>query len=637
MKQQASFDQSRLRPGKLLRLAVAGGLYALAVGQGSFTAQETLLKAQDAPVRTNRWSDPKTWGGHVPGRRDVVVISGKTVILDRNATVAGVVIKSNGVLRFQSSASRTLRSTGNVVVRGQLVMRPDGPTRVHRLIFVDVLERRFVGGGTNPLDSDVGLWVMGAGKLDLLGANRTAWLRTTGGLRVGATSVLLKFGPRGWRVGDEVLIAPTARGDYTPEVSTISAISGARVRLSTGLSKAHPLGPDGERVEIANLTRNVRIEGQDFSHRSHVFIHNTVPVKHTIKNVAIRYMGPRKINPLNGRAEGVLGRYPFHCHINGTNLSGQIYSGIVVRDSGNNGFNAHKSDGITLRDDIVYNWTAKRQDGDGETAGAFTWDVDTETNHSLWDHNLVAYAIPAKITRYGGFQLGSGTGNVIKNSVAFGMWDRSQASGFEWPESNPAGVWGFGTGNVAHNNRHGIFVWQNSSKDHVISNFVGYRNLSAGITAGAYHNCYLYRDTRLADNGRFALHDRALSKDRCGPKFKLRFVRIVMDGGRSRSASALSISRFGSASSQPVLYLDDEFKGYSTAAVLLDGTENANRSPHVDFVHAKVGAAGADMRPSDIIIINPPAGTVIRIQSQDDAWAKQYTPAKGWVDIPPFW
>jgi hypothetical protein len=165
-----------------------------------------------------RWSDPSSWSSGVPGPDQVAVIT-KPVTLDVDARVAGVVVQPRGQLVFDPGASRRLESSGNVVVLGRLVMRPATPAVGHRLVFTAVLEAAFAGGGMDPIPSDVGLWVMDRGTLDLAGTPRLAWTRVTGSVDEGATTIELQADPEGWRPDDELVLTPTLRPhapDTTP-------------------------------------------------------------------------------------------------------------------------------------------------------------------------------------------------------------------------------------------------------------------------------------------------------------------------------------------------------------------------------------------------------------------------------------
>ncbi|MGH3508072.1 MAG: hypothetical protein ACRDO2_12795, partial [Nocardioidaceae bacterium] len=102
---------------------------------------------------------------------DVTRLSG-----ERQAST--VEIAPGAVLEFDPDVSTTLTLTGNMLVLGVLRMRPSRPDVVHRLRFVDIDEAAFEGDSMGPLESDVGLWVMDRGALDLRGTSRTGWQRT---------------------------------------------------------------------------------------------------------------------------------------------------------------------------------------------------------------------------------------------------------------------------------------------------------------------------------------------------------------------------------------------------------------------------------------------------------------------------
>lgn len=78
-------------------------------------------------------------------------------------------IPAGQTLRFDPAVSTTLTLTGNMIVRGVLEMRPARRSVTHRLVFAGVDESKFIGGGMNPVDSDVGLWVIEGGRLNLRG------------------------------------------------------------------------------------------------------------------------------------------------------------------------------------------------------------------------------------------------------------------------------------------------------------------------------------------------------------------------------------------------------------------------------------------------------------------------------------
>ncbi|MDD9372244.1 MAG: hypothetical protein PV358_19130, partial [Acidimicrobiales bacterium] len=151
----------------------------------STAGETTAAPAPDAPPAA-LWSDPATWGGAVPGEADVVVID-TPIVLDVDARVAGVRIGTAGELTFDPAQTRTLESTGNVEVSGVLRARPDRADVVHRLGFPGIDESRFVGDHTMaPYETDVGVWVLAGGLLDLQGTRKRPWTHLSGAAEAGA-------------------------------------------------------------------------------------------------------------------------------------------------------------------------------------------------------------------------------------------------------------------------------------------------------------------------------------------------------------------------------------------------------------------------------------------------------------------
>ena len=492
-----------------------------------------------------RWSDRASWGREALRTGDSVSISGR-VLLDEDVQVSGLTIQQGGELVFHPHHSRTLESTGNVVVEGRLAMQPSSPQEVHRIVFRGVDERAFVGGGMDVLDSDIGLWVMGHGRLRLKGSRRRAWTRSDNGVPAGTRDITLQDEPDGWRVGDELVITPTRApgggGNTTTaesyDYANVRSISERTVRLSSATRFHHPALNVGTRdlgPEVLNLTRNVQIEGTPGG-RSHVFIHSSQ--RQVVKQTSIRYAGPRQA--ADEFTEDVLGRYGLHFHLceNGSRRS--VVKGTVVRDCGGHAFVPHTSHGVSFVDcishdtfDDAYWWD---QAPDTRTPGARTDDV----LYSRCVASLVRSDPEFRGYRLAGFNLGRGRGSVASGCVAVGVQGNENASGFTWPEGSE-GIWGF-ENNVAHNNSvNGIFVWQNTDRHHLINRFIAFHNGQAGVEHGAYLNSYVFRDMQLVGNGLAGvlLHAGA---DHQG---SLRFEDVTVDGR--------GITSYGFLGAEPVL------------------------------------------------------------------------------------
>jgi hypothetical protein len=541
-----------------------------------------------------RWSDPDTWpkGKGVPGPRDVAVVS-RRVVLDRDAEVAGVVVEPGGELIWEPAVGRTLESSGNVVVKGRLVMRPASHEVNHELVFRNVSERRFAGGGMDVVDSDVGLWVMEAGVLDLKGTARRAWTRVTGAVEAGATTLTLRDAPTGWRPGDELVVTPTAEpaspdGAGAYDSARVKSVSGRTVTLDRPTSFPHPkvdvVSDAGlgrvQTAEVLNLTRNVRIEGTP-GHRSHIFIRSQRP--QSLKDAALRHLGPRK--PAEEFTELVLGRYALHFHHSHEGSRGSVVDGVVIRDAGSHAFVPHLSHGIAFRDCISHN----------TLEDAYWWDgaPDTRTDgppsHDvLYERcvaSLVQYDPPFRAFTLAGFFLGRGDGNVVRDSVAVGIQGNTSSAGFIWPEGSE-GIWTF-EDNLAHNNgNHGIFTWQNTAKVHVITKFTAYHNGGAGISHGAYNNRYVYRSSTLYGNRAGAVIVHANSGDSPPP---LLFQDLACYAA-GQSDYLVTFERHNGDAGIPTRFEGCSFKGARKAAFgwLYQGQDGDSSAEVFDIVNSTI-------------------------------------------------
>lgn len=460
---------------------------------------------------------------------------------------------------FDPATDTTVTVNANVVVLGTLVMQPASGGIEHALIFEGIDESEFVGGGMDPVESDVGLWVMGDGQLLIEGEGKAAWAYEY---------------DSAWE-GDEVVAAPNAPGDY----STFETVTSTPAPNELGFP-----------TELLNLTRNVRIEGTPDGY-THVFIRSSRP--QTIRYAALRYVAPTF-----GDTDQT-GRYGLHLHMSGDGTRGSVIEGVVIRDAGNHAFVPHASHGITFRDTIAFEvlnepywWDPRSED---ESAPS------NDTNDLVWDRAVAAsvdFSGVGNEFRMTGFTLGDGTNLTIRNSVAVGV--RGEAgfdrSGFTWPE-HAESTWTF-ENNFAHNNEaHGIFVWQNNSATHLIDGFTAYYNEGAGIRHGAYENSYVYQDLTLLENEQAAIV--SLAQGEPGESSDTQaWLRTHTAGG------TLVIAEHALEGETPVLFVDCDF-----SEVVVDDTEGAERSQY-DFV-------GCDLEPERFDLTNARPDSVFRVQRND--------------------
>jgi len=594
---------------------------------GAPAAHQGIGAALRAPtlssVRSGNWSDVDTWGGRLPEVDDIpLVAKGHEVRYDGESTMtAGVNVGPGGTLEFAPDRSCTFQCMGNVVIEGTLRMRPATPDHVHTLRFICVNEKSFVGGGMDPLDSDVGLWVMGAGNLDLFGAAKTAWTNAADSVEQGVTQLQV-VDASGWQVGDTVMIVPTETPNdegvawddqegrpIDPfadkfERRKIAAIDESAVTLDEPLAHGHmAVVTDGGKkwtAEVANLTRNVRIEGTA-SGRAHVFVRSSVP--QSLRYVEARHLGPRNQQAGNGRPQLVLGRYGLHFHHCYEGSRGTIVEGCAIYDVGNRVYVPHISHGITMRDNVAFN--------SGEAA--FWWDFQESSHDTLWEHNLVALVSANGIDSSSvGMLLGPGDGNVAcRNVVVYGHHgDPHGHGGYAW-DANNEGVWEFAA-NLSHSNRTGLFVWQNTGLNHTVVNHESYNDFLA-IFHGAYGNSYTF-------TGGYIYGGIVRVKATSGNTSGVRFEKVTFDGA-DRLTRCVDI--FPSPATSGVdsnVFRECEFRN-APVALLMDtfpiASENVRK--HVDLIacnFAGVGSATAftdQSTPDSWFRIQPRSGRCLQV------------------------
>lgn len=414
-------------------------------------------------------------------------------VVSGHMRVEGFTVPEGETWAFDPEEDTTVETSENVVVRGTLQMKPVSAAVTHTLEFVGVDETAFQGGHTEtPLDSDVGLWVVDDGQLDLQGTERAGWNRSGN--------------DPSWRDQDELRRAPVDVG----QTSNFP-------RFRPGDAVPSVTAPDGSlhRTEVFNLTRNVRIHGGgsnppgevlDDDGRAHVICLKCNQPQ-TIKHVEFRWLGPRAPHDRDGTS-GRLGRYALHFHHGASGTRGTIVEGTVVRDAGNHAYVPHGSHGITFDDTLSFD----------TYESAYWWDEGDETEDLRFNRAAAFLTQDYPESRgysLDGFTLGQGTNMSVQDSVVAGLQGNGvNSGGFHWPSSANQvenNVWVFDKGNVAHNNRgNGLSVWQNDSNEHIVEDFIGYRN-DQGILHGAYRNTYVYRDVLLFGNSTYDVRHKALS------------------------------------------------------------------------------------------------------------------------------
>lgn len=429
-----------------------------------------------------------------------------------------------------------------------LTMQPANG-RVKHTITIDypvAMEAGFVGGSyvsDATALTDPGIWVRDNASAHLAGRrpHPVKHLQAATG-----NTLVVDTVPSGWYPGDLIVVCPSAQGDFTSfEERTIVKVVGRTVTVDTPLAVQHPsLKVNGLYVfpEVLHLERNVELNGNGKG-GGHPHMHIQSTAKQEMVGVCWENFGVPQ--------DDLLGRYPVHIHHCFDANRGQIWSHNLVQRSGQRAFVPHESHGITWLYCIAYDVNRE----------AFWWDPKsadetTETNDNHWQ-GCVGAKVSGKHDNMATFELRNGTGNAATSCVAVGNTGQTESAGFSWP-TNANGTWGF-TNNVAHNNKgHGAWVWQNTRTDHLLSNFVAYRNGKAGIHEGSYLNHYDIEGGAFVANQAAGVVQTAVSDNRGAQKLTYHGVLIDCQG---QSDNAIQFSPPEIPTSKPGLDTSPRFVG----------------------------------------------------------------------------
>ena len=203
---------------------VVGAIAVLATQEG---------RAQS--VRATNWSDPATWPNNkVPAAGDKVEIaSGKEVILDVSPpALNGVTI--NGKLTFADKSDLAL-TTEWIMLHGELQIGTEAKPHARKatITFTDNVKGENIMAGMG----DRGIMISG-GTLNLHGDRTHTWSKLSATANAGATSIQV-LDAKGWKVGDEIVLASTDFDPRQAERRTIAAIRGNNITLDKKLDYMH--------------------------------------------------------------------------------------------------------------------------------------------------------------------------------------------------------------------------------------------------------------------------------------------------------------------------------------------------------------------------------------------------------------
>jgi cell migration-inducing and hyaluronan-binding protein len=296
----------------------------------------------------SKWSDASTWAsGHVPLAGEAVEIPlGKNVVLDVNAKNLGDVT-INGNLKF---AEQDLElSASSIMVHGKFEIGSLDTPFAHQAVITLTGSDQSL----NPMNMGTKLIGVMGGQLELHGASRgISWTKLSATAAKGASTITLEGNP-GWRVGDKIAIASTDFDPNQAEETSITGISGKTLTLAKPLGFMHYGETQSfagktldERAEVALLSRNITIQGDDASSLSgfggHIMDMGSGTMH--VENVELFRMGQKQKT----------GRYPIHWHMMGDNATGSYLKNSSIHTSFNRCVTLHGSNNILLQNNAAF-------------------------------------------------------------------------------------------------------------------------------------------------------------------------------------------------------------------------------------------------------------------------------------------
>ncbi len=483
---------TRLVPASLL---LATSAAAAAQGGEDHAHMATDVAAPGAITRTVKWSDPSAWpSGKVPAAGEQVTIPrGTEVMLDvsppelRSLTV-------EGKLTFADERDLALTTDWIYVPGGEVQIGTEAKPFTHKATIT--LTDKVEGEDINTM-GDRGIMLL-RGTLNMHGNREHTWSKLSATAEAGSTSFTV-LDASGWRAGDEVVLASTDFNPRQAERRTITAVDGNTVTIDAPLKYMHfgeiTFGVD-ERGEVANLTRNIKVQASEDAATSHFGGHIMAMAgsEMYIDGVELSRMGQHL----------ALARYPVHFHILGEG-AGQYVRNAAIHDTYNRCVTIHGTNDLLVENNVTYNTVGHcffLEDGI-ETGNRFVRNLAIQTkchptlacvptNLAANGENNYTYAnrmTVRQISFSGGATLLpsdntvasywiTNPDNVFIDNVAAGSDENgfwlslpehpngahlgTEASLNTWPRRTPLGEF---RGNVAHSNFDGFMFDRNINED----------------------------------------------------------------------------------------------------------------------------------------------------------------------------
>jgi G8 domain/Right handed beta helix region len=330
-------------------------------------------------ISAGAWSDARIWGGMLPRAGDLVVIpAGFEVELDSSTpALGGLTVQGKLTVKQGVDVSITSRYIMVSGAGAQLRAGTQAEPFAGRLqIFLS---------GTDPLQNIMGhgaksFTTMSGGTLALYGQQKLAYTRLDATLNAGQATLTVADVPTGWRVGDEISVAPTDFDALEAEKRRITAIDGKLINVNAPFIYKHwGAAPEVHgnlkldmRAHVGNLSRNILISsieneervlpGFDPNSRDAAGLQNGDGKRSglgrfgghmmfmagsaaQLSNVEVTQMGQ----------QGVLARYPVHWHLTGdSSTNNNFIRNSSVHGTFQRGIVLHQANGVEVENNVLF-------------------------------------------------------------------------------------------------------------------------------------------------------------------------------------------------------------------------------------------------------------------------------------------
>ncbi|HEX5747431.1 MAG TPA: right-handed parallel beta-helix repeat-containing protein [Archangium sp.] len=273
-----------------------------------------------------------------------------------------------------------------------------------------------------------------------MGERKKGWQRINGTLPQGSSTLVLSSAAPDWAAGDRIVLGPSSYNFAEAEERLITAISpdGRTIQVDRpfsynhhGVTQTYSNGSRAwtldERAEVANLSRNIRIEpdGSEAELDAAAFGGHVMAMRS-----AFAYLDGIELVRMGQM--GKMGRYPFHWHMAGA-VPGQFIRNSSIRNSYQRCVTVHGTHEALVQNNVCFNHFGH---------GFFLEDGNEVDNQLIDNLTLLSKRVPVEkallaseymsagvdLTRFsppGAFWI-SNPRNIVRGNVASG----SEGTGF---------------------------------------------------------------------------------------------------------------------------------------------------------------------------------------------------------------